>query len=62
MDSVHGNPQWKRIQNIFSEYEIDEKKSISIDNISFNMEIFNSKSDSNNKIRDIENTFVFFHN
>ena len=46
-----------RIQNIFSEYEIDEKKSISIDNISFNMEIFNSKSDSNNKIRDIENFF-----
>ena len=47
----------KRIKNIFSEYEIDEKKSISIDNISFNMEIFNSKSDSNNKIRDIENFF-----
>ncbi len=47
----------KRIQNIFSEYEIDEKKSISIENISFNMEIFNSKSDSNNKIRDIENFF-----
>lgn len=47
----------KRIQNIFSEYEFDEKKSISIDNISFNMEIFNSKSDSNNKIRDIENFF-----
>ena len=47
-----------RIQNIFSEYEIDEKKSISIDNISFNMEIFNSKSDTNNKIRDIKN---FFH-
>lgn len=46
-----------RIQNIFSEYEIDEKKSISIENISFNMEIFNSKSDSNNKIRDIENFF-----
>ena len=46
-----------RIQNIFSEYEIDENKSISIENISFNMEIFNSKSDSNNKIRDIENFF-----
>ena len=47
----------KRIQNIFSEYEFDEKKSISIENISFNMEIFNSKSDSNNKIRDIKNFF-----
>ena len=46
-----------RIQNIFSEYEIDENKSISIENISFNMEIFNSKSDSNNKIRDIKNFF-----
>ena len=47
----------KRIQNIFSEYEIDTNKSIKIENISFNMEIFNSKSDSNNKIRDIENFF-----
>ena len=47
----------KRIQNIFSEYEVDTNKSISIDNISFSMEIFNSKSDSNNKIRDIENFF-----
>ena len=46
-----------RIQNIFSEYEIDENKSISIENISFNMEIFNSKSDSNNKIRNIKNFF-----
>lgn len=46
-----------RIQNIFSEYEIDENKSIKIENISFNMEIFNNKSDSNNKIRDIENFF-----